>query len=173
MPAHHFPATAPFCQSGFTAGTLLLTPTGPAFVEDLCPGDLLMTRDQGPQPLRGLARGVCDSRAITIAPEAMAPGLPWRPLRLSRSQRVLMAGWKAGLLYGVDETLVPVGDLVSDGTILARPVIGSIVTYQPLFDRPQVIWAEGIEVEVAAMAHLHTPLHLATRTPASAQVTSG
>lgn len=141
------PAAAGF---GFAAATLILTPDGTAFIEDLCPGDLVMTRDHGPQPLCGLARSLSDARAITIAPEAIAPGLPWRHLRLSHGQRILMAGWKAKLLFGVEEALVPVGDLVSDGTILARPVIGTTATYQPLFDTPQIIWAEGIEVEVAA-----------------------
>ncbi|MGL5011459.1 MAG: Hint domain-containing protein [Paracoccaceae bacterium] len=137
-------------DGGFAAGTLILAQTGPVFIEDLCSGDLVLTRDHGPQPLRGLERSLSDSRAITIAPEAIGPGLPWRHLRLSHNQRILLSGWKAALLFGPDETLVPVGDLVSDGTILASPVIGATPTYQPVFDRPEIIWAEGIEVEVAA-----------------------
>ena len=135
---------------GFATGTLILTPAGAAFVEDLIPGDLVLTRDHGTQPLRAIHRALSPSRAITIAPEAIGPGLPWRHLRLAPAQRVGMSGWKATLLFGVDEVLVPIGDLVSDGTILARTAIGATVTYLPVFDQTEVIYAEGIEVELAA-----------------------
>jgi hypothetical protein len=137
---------------GFTAGTLILTPEGAEFVELLNPGDLVMTRDHGPQPLRSLHRSLSPSRAVTIAPQAIGPGLPWRHLRLVPSQRIAMSGWKADLLFGLDETLVPVGDLVSDGTVLARTAIGATVIYQPEFDAAQIIYVEGIEVEVMARA---------------------
>ena len=40
----------------FTAGTRILTPHGPRPVEDLRPGDLVITRDNGPQPLRWTGR---------------------------------------------------------------------------------------------------------------------
>ncbi|MGL4321944.1 MAG: Hint domain-containing protein [Paracoccaceae bacterium] len=137
---------------GFTAGTLILTPEGAEFIEHLQPGDLVMTRDNGPQPLRSLHRSLSPSRAVTVAPEAIGPGLPWRHLRLVPTQRIAMSGWKADLLFGLDETLVPVGDLVSDGTILARTAIGATVIYQPEFDVSQIIYVEGMEVEVTARA---------------------
>jgi Hint domain len=138
--------------SGFAAGTLVLTPEGPEFIEHLSPGDMVMTRDNGPQPLRSLHRSLSPSRAVTIAPQAIGPGLPWRHLRLLPTQRIAISGWKADMLFGVDDTLVPVGDLVSDGTVLARTAIGATVIYQPEFDAVQIIYAEGIEVEVTARA---------------------
>ena len=142
----------PVIGGGFTAGTLILTPKGPAFIESLQPGDLVLTRDHGPQPLRALHRHLSPSRAITVAPEAIGPGLPWRHLRLASTQRVAISGWKAELLFAVAETLVPIGELVSDGTVLARTAIGAMVTWEPVFDASQIIYAEGIEVEVAARA---------------------
>ncbi len=148
----------PATGSGFTAGTLILTPQGPAFVESLQPGDLVMTRDHGPRPLRALHRNLSGPRAVTVAPEAIGPGLPWRHLRLAPTQRVAMSGWKADLLFGVAETLVAVGELVSDGTILARTAIGATVTWQPVFDTTEIIYAEGIEVEVSG--RLHAALHI-------------
>jgi hypothetical protein len=162
---HHFSTAQakPATGTGFTTGTLILTPGGPCFIEALCPGDMVLTRDHGPQPLRALHRMLSPSRAITIAPEAIAPGLPWRHLRLAPAQRIAMTGWKAALLFGVPETLVPVGDLVSDGSILARTAIGAMVTFQPVFDQAQVIYAEGIEVEV--VAHQRPTLHLSDAPP--------
>ena len=150
--------------AGFVTDTLILTPQGVAFIQDLTSGDLVITRDHGPQPLRALHRALSPSRAITVAPEAIGPGLPWRHLRLSPTQRIAVTGWKAALLFGQDETLVPVGDLLSDGSILARPTIGSTVIYQPVFDNPQIIYVEGIEVEVAmqrlAQLHVAKPAHV-------------
>lgn len=154
------PRTTSDTGTGFATGTLILTLAGAAFVDDLIPGDLVLTRDHGPQPLRALHRALSLSRAITIAPQAIGPGLPWRHLRLASAQRVGMSGWKAALLFGVDEALVPIGDLVSDGTILARTAIGATVTYQPVFDRSEVIYAEGIEVEVEVAARLRPALHI-------------
>ena len=151
--------TKPGPPGGFVISTLILTPTGAAFVQDLTPGDLVLTRDHGAQPLRALHRTLSPSRAVTIAPEAIAPGLPWRHLRLAPTQRIALSGWKATMLFGVDDALIPVGALVSDGTILARTAIGATVTFEIVFDQPQVIYAEGIEVEVAARAH--ATLHLA------------
>jgi hypothetical protein len=142
--------TKPATGTGFAAGTLILTPSGAEFIENLQPGDCVLTRDHGPQPLRAVHRSLSASRAVTVAPEAIGPGLPWRHLRLAPTQRLVMAGWKAELLFGLPETLVAVADLVSDGTVLACTAIGTTVTYQPVFDAAQIIYAEGIEVEVTA-----------------------
>jgi hypothetical protein len=154
--------------TGFTTGTLILTPSGAEFVENLQPGDMVLTRDHGPQPLRALHRSLSASRAVTVAPEAISPGLPWRHLRLAPAQRVVMSGWKAELLFGQPETLVAIADLVSDGAVLARTAIGATVTWQPVFDAAQVIYAEGIEVEVAAVAQpfLHLVSSTKDRNPA-------
>jgi hypothetical protein len=136
--------------TGFVAGTLILTTQGPEFVENLQPGDMILTRDHGPRPLRALYRNLSASRAVTIAPEAIGPGQPWRHLRLAPTQRVAISGWKAEMLFGQPETLVAISDLVSDGTVLARTAIGATVTWQPVFDAAEIIYAEGIEVEVTA-----------------------
>jgi hypothetical protein len=152
--AHAKPATG----TGLVTGTLILTPEGPEFIESLQPGDMVLTRDHGAQPVRAVNRALSPSRAITIAPEAAGPGVPWRHLRLAPTQRIGLSGWKAELLFGADQALVPVGDLVSDGTILARTAIGATVTYQLVFDQPQIIFAEGMEVEAAG--HARPALHL-------------
>lgn len=40
---------APIC---FCAGAMIETPSGPRAIEYLRPGDLVVTRDHGPQPIR-------------------------------------------------------------------------------------------------------------------------
>ena len=69
----------------FTQGTRILTPSGLRPVEDLAPGDLVITRDAGPQPIRWTGRVVIDAarlrrepacRPVHIAANAFGPGRP-------------------------------------------------------------------------------------------------
>jgi hypothetical protein len=67
-------------------------------------------------------------------------------LRLSPEHRVLVQGSMAEMLFGASEVLVAAKHLVNDRTI--RPMPGGEVEYlHLLFDRHQVIWAEGLATE--------------------------
>jgi hypothetical protein len=131
----------------FTPGTLILTPSGLCLIEDLQVGDLVMTRDDGPQPLRWLGQcevaGHGDWAPIRFAPGALGND---RALIVSPQHRMLITGWKAELYFGEAEVLVAARHLVNDMTIRRAPQ--SRVTYvHLLFDRHQVIWAEGAAPE--------------------------
>jgi hypothetical protein len=140
----------------FTPGTLIDTPDGPRAVETLVAGDLVLTRDHGPQPLRWIGRmrlSAADLRArpqhrpVRIAAGAMGDGVPRRPLCLSPQHRMLVSGWRAELLFGAVEVLVPALALVGDRAEqqCVRP---EGVTYlHLLFDRHEIIFAEGAAVE--------------------------
>jgi len=65
---------APVC---FTKGTMIATPGGPRAVETLRTGDLVLTLDNGPQPLR----------LVTCQRRIFPPGLhPWRPVRIGAGE---------------------------------------------------------------------------------------
>jgi Hint domain len=158
---------APPC---FTPGTLISTPAGDRPVEDLAPGDLVMTRDNGPQPLRWIGRVALspdhlaarpEHRPVSIAPGALAFGVPTRTLRLSPQHRVLVTGWKAELLFGQVEVLVPATALRNDRNIRTDHSADGIAYLHLLFDRHEIIFAEGAEVE-----SLHAPWF--ARTPHTA-----
>ncbi|MBY8974332.1 choice-of-anchor L domain-containing protein [Rhodobacteraceae bacterium NNCM2] len=96
----------PIC---FTPGTRLLTPAGWVSIDDLVPGDLVMTHDHGPQPIRWVGRRRLDARRLArcpalrpvrIAKDRFGPGIPARDLVLSPLHRVLLTGWEADLLFG-------------------------------------------------------------------------
>ncbi len=46
----------------FTQGTLIETPQGPRAIEDIAPGDLVLTLDNGPQPVRWAGQRRVDGR---------------------------------------------------------------------------------------------------------------
>ena len=131
----------------FVAGTMIRTPDGEVPVETLQPGDLVETRDDGPQPLRwiGERRVAAIGDFAPIHFKANTLGQHGQ-LFLSPLHRVLIRDVLAELLFGETEVLVAARDLVNDSTI--RPVEGGEVDYvHILFDRHQVVYSEGLETE--------------------------
>ncbi|MEQ6203000.1 Hint domain-containing protein [Sulfitobacter sp. HNIBRBA2951] len=131
----------------FVAGTLIAAPDGDRRVEALLPGDLVMTKDEGPQPLRwiGSRRVAATGDFAPIHIRANTLG-QHRDLLVSPLHRVLIRDNLAELLFGETEVLVAARDLVNDRSITRRE--GGEVTYvHLLFDRHQVVFSEGLETE--------------------------
>ena len=91
----------------FVAGTLIATPDGDRRVEAMSPGDLVMTKDEGAQPLRWIG-----SRSVTatgdFAPIHIRANTlgQHRDLLVSPLHRVLIKDSLAELLFGEAEVLV-------------------------------------------------------------------
>lgn len=131
----------------FVAGTMIRTPDGQRPVETLEPGDLVMTRDDGAQPLRWIGRRRVAARG-DFAPIHIAADTFGRhnALALSPLHRVLIRDSLAELLFGEREVLVAARDLLNDHSV--RRVEGGEVEYvHILFDRHQVVYSEGLETE--------------------------
>lgn len=132
----------------FTAGTLVQTPRGPVRVEALRPGDLVLTRDNGVQPLRWV--GTSTRRATgPDAPIRIAAGAlgAHQMVEFSPNHRVLYRSPAAALLFGEGEVLVKARDLVNGTTIRPRQD-GRAVTYvHLLFDRHEIVMANGLPSE--------------------------
>ncbi|MFQ6554294.1 Hint domain-containing protein [Aestuariibius insulae] len=143
----NFPAAdyaTPIC---FGAGTLIETERGPMPIEEIEVGMRVRTRDNGFQTVRW--HGVRRFAAIgSMAPIVFKPGVIGneRELVLSPQHRVRVSGWKAELLFGEIEALVPAVHFLNDDTVTRR--LGGTVEYHHLmFDRHQIIFAEGAEAE--------------------------
>ncbi len=131
----------------FTAGTRISTPSGMVAVEGLTPGDLVTTKDDGPQPLRWIGRRRVVAEGL-FAPIRIAAGTfgPHHELTVSPLHRVLIRDSLAELLFGEGEVLVAARDLVNGHSV--RRMEGGFVDYLHLmFDRHQVIYSEGLETE--------------------------
>lgn len=131
----------------FARGTLIETLTGPVAVEDLRVGDLVLTKDNGEQPIRWVGgrhvpgsgnRAPIVFRAGTIGND--------RDLVVSQNHRVLLTGWKAEMLFGEAECLVAAKSLVNDETIRLQPC-EQVQYFHILFDRHEIVYSNGAATE--------------------------
>ncbi|MDF1669127.1 MAG: Hint domain-containing protein [Roseovarius sp.] len=131
----------------FTPGTMILTETGERPVESLKPGDMVMTRDHGAQPLRWVGTSQVPGRG-KFAPVHISPHVigARRSLLVSPQHRVLFEGYDCQLYFGTDEVLAAATHLEDGVNVLRAPC--PLVTYIHLmFDTHEVIYAEGAATE--------------------------
>ncbi len=148
----------------FTADCLILSGKGPIPAGQLCPGDLVVTRDNGLQPVRWIGTRQFDwrmlglnplLRPIRIAAGALGDGLPDQDLTLSPNHRLALCGPNASVPPSC-ENLVPARDLLGQSGVSAPPC--HQVTYlQLLCDRHELLsvsglWCESFRPTAAARA---------------------
>lgn len=140
----------------FTPGTRLRTETGDIAIEDLGPGDRLLTRDSGPQEVlwSGHRRmsgarlfAMPDQRPIRLRRGALGLDRPEDDLIVSPEHRVLVTGRAARDLWGEAEVLVRAGDMVGDRFITVDHSLRETFYIHLMLQRHEVIWANGLEVE--------------------------
>ena len=131
----------------FTAGTRIATLDGEVAVEDLQPGDQVLTMDHGYQPLRWI--GSTRVRAAgNLAPILFRAGAlnNTRDLMVSPQHRMLLSGSYAHLAFGENEVLAAAKHLVNDHNVLRREG-GEVDYYHILFDAHEIVFAEGCPSE--------------------------
>ncbi len=131
----------------FASGTRILTASGERPVETLRPNDMVWTADNGWQPLRWHGR-----RSVRTLPgdgpvriRAGALGNT-RDLIVSPQHRMVAAGPAVTLAFGTEEVLVAALHLV-DGQYITVEAAGQVTYHHLLFDRHEIIFAEGIASE--------------------------
>jgi len=131
----------------FVAGTLIETERGRVAVENLAPGDMVLTHDNGPQPLRWVGRRVVDAEGDFAPIHIRANALGQHAdLMVSPQHRILIRDPLAELLFEHPEVLVSAKDLVDGAHITVRE--GGTVEYvHILFDAHQVVFSEGLASE--------------------------
>lgn len=140
----------------FAEGTVIDTSLGPTPVECLAEGDLVRTRDHDDQPIKWIGRRRLDSLELARSPNlapiriqagALGRDLPHIDLTVSPQHRILIEGWQAELNFGEAEILVPAIALVNGGSISQLPDIAAVTYYHLLFDRHEIITANGTAAE--------------------------
>jgi len=131
----------------FAAGTVISTPDGEVPVENLDIGDLVLTKDHGPQAIRWVGRRKVVGRG-KFAPILFKAGAIGnaRDLRVSPQHRMLLVGWRAELYFGENEVLCAANNLLNDTTICKTPC-DEVEYFHLMFDRHEVIFAEGAPSE--------------------------
>ncbi|MGP6085970.1 Hint domain-containing protein [Antarctobacter jejuensis] len=132
----------------FTAGTMITLANGAQrAVEELTVGDRILTRDDGPQPIRWIGHQTV--RAVgAFAPICIREGVlnNTRDLLVSPDHRLFIYQRRDHLGAGRAELLVRARHLLNGDTV-ARRTGGFVDYYQMLFDSHQIIYAEGIAAE--------------------------
>lgn len=145
--------TFPIC---FTPGTMISTPDGLRPVDVLAAGDLILTRDNGAQPVQWVGRSdvsPADVRArsafrpVRIAAGALGTGVPTRELIVSQQHRILMTGWKADLFFGKSEVLVAARHLVGRPGITLEEAAEGVSYLHVMLEAHEIIMANGTPAE--------------------------
>jgi len=140
----------------FARGTRILTPGGEVEVQDLAPGDLVMTLDAGAQPLlwighRRLSVAELEAkpklRPIRVPAGALGGGLPTRDLTVSPQHRILVRSRIARRMFGQDEVLVATRHLVGINGIDVVHDSDQVEYWHIMFDAHQVVLSEGATTE--------------------------
>lgn len=132
----------------FAAGTLITLPDGRQRpVEALAPGDLVLTRDHGAQPVRWIGKATLRARG-GFAPVTITAGTLGNlgDLVVSPHHRLFIYQRQARKLGDTAELLVQAKHLV-DGERVIRREGGFVDYYSLVFDRHEIIYAEGIPSE--------------------------
>lgn len=142
-----------FGPACFTPGTMILTPAGLRAIENLQPGDLVMTMDDGAQPILRVLTDTFEAEG-NLAPIRFEKGAVDNDaaLTVSPQHRMLIQGWRAEVYFGEDEALVAAKHLVNGDTI--RVMTGGKVTYiHLLFDAHQIVFGGGVPSESCFPGH--------------------
>lgn len=132
----------------FVAGTMITLANGAQrAIEALKPGDRVLTRDHGPQPLRWVGRATL--RAVgSFAPVVITAGSLGNAGDLSVSQHHRMFLYQRNRTPGLPtaEVLVQAKHLVDGDRIFVREG-GFVDFFSLVFDRHEIIYAEGVPAE--------------------------
>lgn len=136
----------------FAQDSLIQTASGPRPVQLLRPGDMILTRDHGCQPLLWAGHRILNARAldlmpqnrpIRIAPGALGPGQPTRALTVSPQHRILLRSRIAQRMFGVPEVLVPARRLIGLPGVEVLHRAHSVTYWHLLFARHEILLSEN------------------------------
>ncbi len=140
-----------FCQ-----GTTLMTAQGDQPVDWIGPGDMVMTRDHGFQPVLWVARTIIPAseletrpklRPIKIAAQSIDAQTPAQDLLLSSEHRILLKSPQIELLFGTDEAFAPLKAITNGNDIAQCQPRHDLSYYHVLFQNHEIVLAEGLWVE--------------------------
>lgn len=143
--------------AAFGRGAIVQTENGPTAIEDLLPGDRVMTTQYGLQTLlwRGvmtIAQNAQTSRPhmntmTRITTDALGYGRPAPDLVLGPAARILHKSPAARVLTGQDAALVPARDFIDGSQLIELRPVAAVSCFQLGFVRHCTITVNGIEVE--------------------------
>jgi len=133
--------------SCFVRGTLIETDRGEVAIEALMIDDLVLTADNGFQPIRWIGSTTVKASGSN-APVLFRKGAIGnaRDLMLSPAHRVMLRGWQSELLFGAAEILTSAKSLINDSSIVQHSA-DKVEYFHVLFDRHEIVFSNGAPTE--------------------------
>lgn len=135
----------------FTPGTMIATPDGPKPVEQILPGDHVLTRDNGPARVAWVGQRALDAAALAANPKlqpvmitagALGQNQPCRDMAVSPQHRMLLSSSRAELLFGEAEVLVAATHLTHmDGVYRQR--VEAVTYVHIMCEDHEIVLADG------------------------------
>ena len=132
--------STPLGNGSFAQGTRSATPSGPALVESLSPGDQVLT-DAGPANLVVAASRPPAPPSVLVRAHAFGQGAPSVDLRLSTEHMIHLRD--SGTAEAV---LVPVGALINGASIIRLPIVAAVSWITLGVQRHALVLAEDLPV---------------------------
>lgn len=139
----------------FVSGTTICTDQGLRPVERLRPGDMVLTRDNGFQPvlwagIRQVGRSWMQAcphlQPVRIAANAFGPGQPAQDLWVSPQHRLLLKGANCQMLFGEPEVFAAASHLQAHPNV-SQPQVDRTTYVHLLFSRHQAVFSNGMWTE--------------------------
>jgi hypothetical protein len=140
----------------FTPGTRIDTPGGPVPVESLREGDMVRTKDNGPQEIQWVGSrrmtgarlfAIPSLRPVRIRNGAFGLLQPDREFLVSPEHRMLIQGVVARALFNTPEVLVTARDLINGDSVTRDTAVKEVTYIHLLLPRHEVLFANGLETE--------------------------
>ena len=150
------PADVAGALTGIAGDGHVRTPCGPRRLEFVRPGDLIVTRDNGLQPVRAIwTHQISDTamhadplRApVRLAARAIGPMMPQRPLTLAPDHRILVPSYLLCDVEGAGGLMEARGLAGTSDEAYFDRNSASQQFYNLVFDKPQVVLINGLPVE--------------------------
>lgn len=136
---------APTNLSGLCAGSIVLTLDGELPVEHLSIGDRIVSRTSGTAILRDILVTEVMMTPIRIKAGSLGHTRPDRDMLVSPEAQLHIRDWRAEALFGTPSAMVPARRLI-DGEFVAEETTRVVTLFTLVFDRAQVIYADGMEI---------------------------
>lgn len=142
-----------FC---FVVGTMINTDHGYVAIEDIREGDMVFTKDHGFQPVRWIGSTKLTAAGLAAKPKlqpirikagALGNDTPSSDLFVSPQHRILIRSKIARKMFSTDEVLVAAKQLLILDGIAVSDSSGGAEYYHILFDRHEIVIANGAEAE--------------------------